>query len=169
MRCVAAVSAEHENEEESAQYILALGNPRHRFDVHWMQSKERRGKSAAPFKSRQLAQNQKKQKRVCGMKQDVRQMKTVGVFSKELRIEHERQPRERVPVAGVPGGERPDDIAPLQTAENVRIFRNVKPIVVGDEWEVKRAPIKRERDQREAGANQECAPRRHAPIVNAEH
>ena len=59
-------------------------------------------------------------------------MKSEWARSEQRAVEHEREPGERVPVAGVPGRKRPGDVAPSQPAEDVRILRDVKPIVVSD-------------------------------------
>jgi hypothetical protein len=52
---------------------------------------------------------------------------------KELNIEHVRQPRKWMPIAGVKRAERPAHVWPRQTAEGVWIVRNVLGIIVENE------------------------------------
>ena len=47
-------------------------------------------------------EQQKQQHRVGGVQQKVRQMRADRTFAKQFRVQHQRQPRQRMPVAACP-------------------------------------------------------------------
>ena len=67
----------------------------------------------------QPPQQQKEQHRVGQMKQQVGNMRTGRPLAEQVHVEHQRQPGQRMPVAGVPGGKCPGDIARRQTGQDV--------------------------------------------------
>src|SRR5438874_13664405 len=104
-----------------------------------MKRKKRGDKSAGPKTASparttgQLPQSEKEQNRVGGVQKNVCEMISAGVFSKKLCIEHERKPGQRMPVAGMPGGKCPDDIAPTKPCQDVRVLGYIEPVVISDE------------------------------------
>src|SRR5713101_9377376 len=56
-----------------------------------------------------------------------------GVGAKQLHVDHVRDPRQRMPIRLIHVRKGPLNAGPRQTAENVRIVRDVAGIVVIDE------------------------------------
>ena len=57
----------------------------------------------------------------------------IGIKPEKATVEHMRNPRERMPVAGFEGAERPGDVLQRRSGNNVRIVRNVEFVVVAYE------------------------------------
>ena len=67
-------------------------------------------------------------------------MHPAGVCTKQLTIEHKRQPGQRVPVGRAAGGKSPDDAILGQAVQNVRIFVYVEIIIIIDKIEIADLP-----------------------------
>src|SRR5437870_4173893 len=62
-------------------------------------------------------------------------MVTSGMITEQGPVQYVGKPRERVPIAGMPGGERPNDLRPTQASLDVRVRGNVIGIIIIDELE----------------------------------
>ena len=71
---ISGISEHREQPEKSAQHVLALGHPRHRFHMHRMPREKGRDKRASPHRTRHHLQHIKKQQRICGVEQKTGQM-----------------------------------------------------------------------------------------------
>ena len=80
-------------------------------------------------------------------------MVRAGVEAEEFAVHHVREPRQRMPIAGVAvgedGREGPFDARPGQPFLHDGIFRDVIPIVVIDKTVARRRQIDQQRDERE--------------------
>lgn len=81
-------------------------------------------------------------------------MRTGGTFAGQLRVQHQRQPRERMPVAGVNRAESPDDAVQRQTGADANIGRKIIRVVVIDKVEARDRPENRERCRSQQQANE---------------
>ena len=126
------VTQKREQREERAQNVFAFGNPRDRFDVQRMPREQRGDEGAWPDFSRQPEQKREKQRRVHRVKQDADEVVCAGIQAEELAVGHVRNPGERMPVAGVKGGERPAEVRPVQAVFDERIFGDVVGVVIVD-------------------------------------
>src|SRR5882724_2123936 len=127
------VGRDRQNEKETAQYVLPLRHPRHRFDVQRMDRENRGHESAPPERARHLPEDKKEQRRGQGMNEDVGEMMAGWIEAVELRIHHVRNPGERMPVAGMDMAERPPDSIPTEPAIDPRVFEDVIAVVEIDE------------------------------------
>ena len=148
---VTGVGQQRQAEEERAQHILALGDPGHRFDVQRMHHEEQGRPGARPERPRGRAQPPEQQDRVGEVQQQVRQVVTPGVQAVELGIEHQGEPRQRVPVGPLETGPRPMPALPRQAVGDVRVFKDVAGIVEADERKAEGLTVDRQtgRDQHE--------------------
>ena len=85
---IARVGPERQHSEKRAQHILPLRDPRDRFHMKRMERKQRRDEGAAPEGSGHSLEDKEKQKRICRMKEHVRQMMIAGLQPKELAVQH---------------------------------------------------------------------------------
>ncbi|HUE37056.1 MAG TPA: hypothetical protein VMO20_06670 [Candidatus Acidoferrum sp.] len=63
------------------------------------------------------------------MQQHIGHVRCACAAAKKLGVQHEREPGERVPVAGVSSRKRPFDVYPRKTAGHVRIAKEIFVIV----------------------------------------
>jgi hypothetical protein len=133
MSRVSSVCDQRQQKEEGAEHILALGNPGYRFDMQRMQPEDEGDERAASDKAGGGAQPEKKQGRVRGVQQKAGEMMAGGSETEEGAIERVRHPSERVPVAGVGGGEGPSDRSPTQSGDYLRVSSYVIEVVVAHE------------------------------------
>jgi hypothetical protein len=78
-----------------------------------------------------------------------------AVETEELTVEHVREPGEGKPVSVVEGGESPDDAGPRETAEYLRVFRDVDGVVEAYECVAPHLEIHGENGDEETEANPE--------------
>src|SRR5690242_8040591 len=60
-------------------------------------------------------------------------MRGDGAFAKKLSVQHQRQPRERMPVGVLATSESPLDIRPIEAAEHMGIGEEIDVIVIINE------------------------------------
>src|SRR5436190_20867028 len=109
--------------------------------------------SAAPKRTGHEFEREKKQQSVSGVQQHIRQVMRARFHPEELHVQHMRQPRERMPVAGVAAGKGPLHILPAQTILNLRVGRDVGRVVEMNELRVKERPENGESGSGENEAN----------------
>ena len=146
---VARVGQQRQQREKGAQHVFALGNPGDGFHMQRMPGKQRGDERAGPQRPGQLEQQQQQQHGIRRVKQDIDTMLCPGVQSEQLAIQHVRKPRDRMPVAGVSGGESPLDAGPRQAVLDDAIIRDVILVVVNDKAIVRHRPVSQQRDERE--------------------
>ena len=129
---ISQIEQHRQQPEKSAEHVLAFGNPRDGFDVQRMPGEQRRHKRAAPERAGHFFQHRQQQQRICRVQKQVRQVKPAGPEPVELRIEHQGNPGQRMPVACVAGRKRPRDASGRQPAFDVLIVGDVIEIVVID-------------------------------------
>src|SRR4051812_9981584 len=98
-----------------------------------MKREERRHHRTAPARASHAAQEPEKDQNIRNVEERVDEEMAAGIESENLTVDHVRQPRKRVPVTGVEGGERPDDSPPAQAGRDHRVVANVKVIIEIDE------------------------------------
>ena len=86
-----------------------------------MPRKQRRHKRRRPDFSVIRSNSRNNRTALAAWKQDVDEMLRARVRAEDAGIEHVRKPRERMPVAGVPGGERPFHSRPRESRAHVRV------------------------------------------------
>ena len=132
-REVAEIGVKREKKEERAEDVFALGDPGDGFDAERVEREEGGDEQAAPVGAGEAAQPCEEQKRTGDVEEDVDEMRAGGARAEEGVVELVREPRDRVPVARVTGGERPADAGSGQTVEDAGIFGDVVRIVIRDE------------------------------------
>ena len=98
-----------------------------------MNCEQRRNKSASPQSPCHLSQHEKQQDDSDGVQKDVGEMMPGRLQSVQLTIEHVRNGRERVPVAGYRVRKSPGDAFQRKPCGDLCILINVLWIIVGDE------------------------------------
>ena len=83
---IPSVCAEREQKKEHAQYVLALCNPGHRFDVDGMQREQRGYHGAAAGVTRGRLQHPEQQHHVEGVQEQAGGMVRTGVEAEPLAI-----------------------------------------------------------------------------------
>ena len=101
------------------------------------------------------------------MEQHVRCVMPAGVHAVDLRVEHVRNPGQRMPVAGVESRERPGDILPAQPGLNVRVLPDIIRVIEMNELKRDHRVIGRGDDRGEENADPEDTCRRSGPEVSA--
>ena len=74
-------------------------------------------------------------------------MKAAGAGAEQLRIHHQGQPREGLPIPQVAACKCPDNPASVQAVWNVRIFGNVDLVIIIDKVEITDLPEDKQRAQ----------------------
>ena len=95
----------------------------------------RRGKDTRPEPAGHLPQREKQQSRRNSVQHHIREMETAGTEPEELAVDHERQPRQRMPSARMAGSQRPRDALGAQPVRDPGIFIHVLVVVAVDELE----------------------------------
>src|SRR6478672_11050871 len=143
---IAEIKADRDHEEARAQNIFSLRHPRDRFYPQRMNREQGGDESAPPSKAGHRPDDKKKKKNRAGMKQDVREMVSGGVQPEELVIQHVRQRRQRVPIAGIAFGESGPKAIHGKAGDDDWILIDVVLVVVGHEMVAER-PAKDEPDE----------------------
>jgi hypothetical protein len=111
-----------------------------------MEREQRSDDQTRPGPAGREPQHLEQQHRVHEMEHEVLEVRGAGVHAEHLAVEHVRQHRDRVPVAGALLRECPDDVGGLKAGRDVRILRDVDAVVVVlDEAEAERARVDGER------------------------
>ena len=105
--------------------------------VQRMQREQRCNERRRPEASCEPPQDVEQQQRVYDMQQQVGEVETAGVqgtvvvaaLTIDCAVEHQRQPGDGVPVAGVPTRQRPLDRVFVQAGPDVTVFEDINVIV----------------------------------------
>ena len=127
------IGEQSEKKENSAEHVFALGNPDDRLCPQRMYRKERRDKGAPPGRARHLPEGKEKEKNANRVQEHIDEMITAGVKTKDLRVEHERDRSQRVPVTDQRMREGPLQSLPCEAVTDRGILVNVGTVVVVDE------------------------------------
>ena len=111
-----------------------------------MEGEERRDDRAAPCGSGDSLKKQEKKQGVRDMDQHVHEQVPAGIQTKELAVQHMREPGERMPVGGVKRGEGPGNSVQRQAAGDHGIVPDVKRVIEIDELVTDDLAVNRERD-----------------------
>jgi hypothetical protein len=106
-----------------------------------MQREKRSHKHAWPETFCHSGQEDKQQNGIYNMKQDVNKMMCGGAAGKQSVIELMGQPRQRVPVGGVTGGEGPFNPLPGKTRFDIGVVGDVSVIVIADKLVTVHGPV----------------------------
>jgi len=101
--------------------------------------------------SRQPDQDEEKQEDIGGMEEEVHGVKGRWIGTKQVPVQHERHPRERMPIAVVKRGEGPEGPLPREPQRDIGIYQNVVVIVVIDELSLSNPPKGKEGEKNENG------------------
>ena len=129
---ITRVGPQSQREEQSAQDILPLGHPSHRFHAQGMDREQRRRQGTRPHTAGHRAKDEKEQNRRGSMQQQIGQMVAPSGEAVELAIQHQGEPSHRAPENDAVG-KRPDDPLACQPAGNVGILAYIHSVVVVDE------------------------------------
>ena len=153
---IAPVSPDGEKEEESAQQVLALGDPGDGLDVERVPAKQGGHTEATPEGAREPVEDEEEQQGVDEVEEQIREVMPDRIEPEELNIEHVGKPGEGMPVGSITAGEGPGDICPTQTGQHVRVLRHVFRVVEIGEGGMGKRPKQAEDDgcQQGAGENQ---------------
>ena len=88
------------------------------------------------------------------MEQHINEMMRPGVQPKQLAVQFVGEPRERMPVAGVPADKRPLQPGPRQSLPHDGIFGDITRVVKVDEIMKPRREVNHHRDQRQQKGHQ---------------
>ena len=98
-----------------------------------MQRKERGHQGAAPERARQALEQPEQQQAVDDVQQQTRDVVAAGPEPVNLAVQHVRQPRQRMPIAGVHTRERPLDASQRQASLDARVAADIVRVVKVDE------------------------------------
>lgn len=118
-----------------------------------MKRKKHRQSRAAQMRSGHLPEQKENQNRVDHVKEDVDRMRGGCARPEELGVQHQRKPRERMPVASVTRGERPMDVRQREAAVDVRITEEIFVIIEIHEAVMPDGRINNDRCQGQKQAN----------------
>src|SRR5579864_8258840 len=120
-----------------------------------MQRKESRHHGATPLSTCHALQQKEQQTCVGRVQGQVHQMEPAGVVQSEnLAVQHERNPGQRMPVAGVSMRKGPEQIFERHSGLDMRIFCYVLLVIKVDEVTSRYAPIDGEGCDCESSADQ---------------
>ena len=127
---VAQPGREREHEKQSAQHVAPFGYPGHALDVLRMSGEDRGHEAAGPQLAGHPPQHEKQGDRRGGVKQQIGEMMSPGVQSKQLDVEHVRQRGQRIPLAVGPLGKGPADGLGGQPLGDVAVFVDKTVVIV---------------------------------------
>ena len=127
------IGPQGQHPEQGAQDVLALRHPGHRLHVQGMDRKQGGHKGTAPGSGRQAIEDAEKEQDVGQVQQQVGQVVAEGPGPKEFCIELQRQPGQRVPVAGVEGRPGPMHVRRGQAGQDVTVLQHIDAVIVIDE------------------------------------
>jgi len=126
---------QREQAEQRAEQVLALRDPRHRLDVLRVEREQQRGRSARALPCSEARQQREHERRAERVQQGVLQVRRGSARAEQAHVDHVREPGERVPIAGVEGGEGPGHAVEREPARDVRIAGDVLLVVEAQERE----------------------------------
>jgi len=141
---IPGVGKDRKQEKKCAENIFSLCDPGDRLDVERMQGEQGCGEQAGSGALCDPLQKQKEQYRVQRMDEYIVEVMAGRIQGKQLVIERVREPRKRMPVRSLGGGERPLDGGPAQAVMNVRVGGNVFAIVQDEKRMPGRGDIQRD-------------------------
>ena len=144
------VGPNRKQREQGAQNILALGNPRHRLHVERMNGKNRRDECAPGRSFTRAIENPEQQYGIQNVEKHTRDVVPARIKTVDLRIQHMREPCQRMPVRLELSGQRPDDALRGQAGGYVRVLINVIGVVKINETVVPDLSVDEEIDRNEA-------------------
>ncbi len=115
---VAGVADQREQSEECEQHILAFGDPHDGFHAQRMDREEGGGKQAAARRFGGARQKDIQKDGIEAVQDEIGGMIARRARAKKRAVQHQAQPRQRLPESGVSGGEGPTDIRGGQPTEN---------------------------------------------------
>ena len=150
---MADISEQGQQGEKRAQNIFAFRYPGHGFNMQGVPAEQCCNQRTGPEGVGQTQPQRKQQPDVRHVEQDTGQMMAGGIQAKDFAIHHVRKPRQRMPVAGVPGGERPFDARAGEPLLDHRIPGHVVRIVQVHETIPQRRQIGHQGDQQQQQAH----------------
>ena len=144
--------------ENSAEHVFALGNPDDRLCPQRMNRKERRDKGAPPGRARHLPEGKEKEKNANRVQEHIDEMIAAGVKTKDLRVEHERDRSQRMPVTDQRMREGPLQSLPCEAVTDRGILVNVGTVVVVDEVKAERLTKDDPGNRNQAKTDDGCRP-----------
>ncbi len=159
-------------EQEPAEDVAPLGDPRHRLDAERVdapeQRRERPGhhdgagrlsarRAAAPGRGEQAPGDRVDERRVGGVEDQVRQVVPPGVHPTEGVVDSEAQPRQRDVVAHERRGEHPLDLRPAQAPE-VRVGHEVDRVIPVEELPAQRGKEHDAGDEEDERGQEQAGP-----------
>ena len=138
-RCVAGVRDHGQGPEQSAEDVLALGDPGHGLDGQGMHGEDGSREAATPQRAGQAVEQEEDQRGVERVQGRVHHMVSGRVQAEHLHVQHPREDRHRHPVVGVRRferevcGEGPAHAFPGEPARDQRMAVHVEVVVEGHE------------------------------------
>ncbi len=141
---VEGVSSHGEHPEEGGEDVLSFRHPGHGLHMEGMEGEEGGHEGAWPEGAGHPVEDQEQQDRIDDVKEDIDQMVPSGFQPEELNVQHVGKPGQRVPVAGMGGGEGPGDALETQPRPNMRILGHIIYVIVVDKIIIRNLPVNRE-------------------------
>ena len=138
---VGDIAPEREETEEGAKHVLPLRDPGDGLDTQRVEGEQRGHQGAAPERARHGAEDEEEQESVDDVEAQAGEVVPPRVHPVELRVGHEREPRERHPVPEVAGGEGPRDAVHGQAGADVWVLDDVPRIVQVHEAVMHQLPV----------------------------
>ena len=143
--------------EEHAEHVLSLRRPGHGLDPQRVHGEQRGSERTGPYGPGHPLQGQEKQQHAARVQDQAVQMMKTSIQSKQLHVQHVRQPGHRMPVAEVSCAECPLHIVPIQPGLHSPILVDVGGIIEIHETIAHHRPKGRPDEGRQREANQEVA------------
>ncbi len=130
---VARVCQQGQHEEEAAEHVLALGNPRYGLDPERVQCEERGDQRRGPERPGEGAQREEEEERVRDVESRVHGVVRAGPDPEELDVRHVGEPGEGMPVGDVQARQRPGGPPDREAFAHDRVLVGVAVVVADDE------------------------------------
>ncbi len=139
---ISHIGSQRQHEEKSAEHVLPLADPGHRFDVQRMHREDGCREGGGPHACRHFHQHQKQDRGTDRVQHDIDHVHLGGELGKLQRafnrpqlvgVGHQREPSQRVPIRGMTLAEGPNDSRAGQTGFHVPVLVDVKIVVEVDE------------------------------------
>ena len=162
------VRTDRRHEEEAAEHVLALRDPRHGLDAQRMHGEERGHEERPPRRGGGREQHEPQQRGGRRVEDDVDPVMGARLEPERLDRRRMRQPREWVPVAGLEAGEGPAQRLRREPVEHRIALGHVERIVVLEECEAADGCVQRAHEEEQQRSEPERAGRRgrHASAVS---
>src|SRR5204862_5869430 len=86
-------------------------------------------------------------------------MESASAGTEILTVYHERNPRDRVPVAGMACDKRPAQVCESDPAQDLRIRSDITRVIVADELRLKDRQVNQQGDEAEPQTNKRRLPK----------